>query len=451
VPRKDKKFKNLRDSEGFLLKHFAGPPKEAKSWTVKKIQSNVIGKINFISVGTKFKDQINELIKKLTLSGTNFIRCVKPNSSMADHQFSGAPCLLQLRFFGLTDVLMLMQQGFPSRTQFSNLYSAYKPILPKELKRLEPRLFFKALFHAVGMNDDDYKFGVSKVFFRAGKFAEFDDILRMDPDNLSKMIELARKWILAYRWRRAIYTALSVIKLHKKIVLRQKSALTIQRYLRGWLVRKRVGYFLRVRRELAKMTKELGGIREAYKNLPHFQSKGYANVDQAMFEINELDKRIQSKIHVLKPDDLRANFERVQANVRDVKSELGVHQEMEEERRRKELEKEIEQPVIIRRNAGSLQAAAPIIANGNGDAHKNGLGNGKSIMRDSLIDNGHSEITEAFLMKLNNMTFKEVKYHMESTESDLERRCCERELNRRFIALRDFKDIKRLSTSSRLK
>lgn len=64
----------------------------------------------------------------------------------------------------------------------------------------------------MGMNDDDYKFGVSKVFFRVGKFAEFDEILRMDPDNLSKMVERARKWIICYRWRRAIYTARSVIR-----------------------------------------------------------------------------------------------------------------------------------------------------------------------------------------------------------------------------------------------
>ncbi|KAM3172864.1 hypothetical protein ACTXT7_013670 [Hymenolepis weldensis] len=551
VPRKDKKFKNLRDSEGFLLKHFAGPvcyttvefiaknndalhhsleellhcstndllrkmhnsdnqaitnqqltagksgrmsqhvpssgmlhihlskPKEAKSWTARKIQSNIAGKINFISVGTKFKDQINELIKKLTLSGTNFIRCVKPNSLMADHQFEGGPCLLQLRFFGLTDVLMLMQQGFPSRTQFSNLYSAYKPILPQNLRRLEPRMFFKALFHAVGMNDDDYKFGVSKVFFRAGKFAEFDDILRMDPDNLSKMIELARRWILTYRWRRAIYTALSVIKLQKKIVLRQNSALSIQRYLRGWLVRRRVGYIIRVKRDLEKMTKELSEIRESYKNLPEFQSKGYANVDQAMFEINELGKRIRCYSNVLKPDDLRANFERIQANVKDVKLELNAHQKMDEEKKPKRLEEENEEPLIKFRNVGSLQAAAPGISigiselptkdshksnlkstNGNGEVHKNGLDViyndiSEDTSKVTLTANGHSEGVEAFLMKLNDMTFKEVKSHMESTQSDLERRCCERELNRRFIALKDFKDIRRSSTlnsrDSRLK
>ena len=64
----------------------------------------------------------------------------------------------------------------------------------------------------------------------------------------------------------------------EKIALRQRSALTIQRYLRGWLVRKHVGYYTQVNRAVRNMTKELNEIREAYSNLPEYQSKGYANV-----------------------------------------------------------------------------------------------------------------------------------------------------------------------------
>lgn len=65
---------------------------------------------------------------------------------MMAHNFEGGDCLHQLRFFGLTDVLVLMQQGFPSRTQFTELYGVYKPMMNKELQRLEPRIFFKVSF-----------------------------------------------------------------------------------------------------------------------------------------------------------------------------------------------------------------------------------------------------------------------------------------------------------------
>ena len=49
------------------------------------------------------------------------------------------------------------------------VHCRYKAILPEKLARLEPRLFSEALFRAVGMGHDDFRFGMTKVFFRAGK------------------------------------------------------------------------------------------------------------------------------------------------------------------------------------------------------------------------------------------------------------------------------------------
>ncbi len=40
---------------------------------------------------------------------------------------------------------------------------------PPQLAQLDPRTFGKALFKALGLNYDDFQFGVSKVFFRPGK------------------------------------------------------------------------------------------------------------------------------------------------------------------------------------------------------------------------------------------------------------------------------------------
>ena len=46
----------------------------------------------------------------------------------------------------MTSVLELMQQGYPSRAPFVDLYNIYKTMLPPQLVRLDPRLFCKALF-----------------------------------------------------------------------------------------------------------------------------------------------------------------------------------------------------------------------------------------------------------------------------------------------------------------
>lgn len=89
---------------------------------------------------------------------------------------------------GMVSVLDLMQGGFPSRTKFDDLYNMYKSVLPPELAALDPRTFSKALFKALGMKEADFQFGVSRVFFRPGKFAEFDRIMRADPESLVELV-----------------------------------------------------------------------------------------------------------------------------------------------------------------------------------------------------------------------------------------------------------------------
>ena len=214
LPRKSKlrEHREIRDEDGFLIRHFAGAvcyttkhfieknndalhaslemvALECKNKFIQKLFQNAStpenkGKLNFISVGSKFKTQLGELMEKLRSTGTNFIRCIKPNVKMVESMFDGGSVLSQLQCAGMTSVLELMQQGFPSRAPFSDLYNMYKTILPPDLARLDPRLFCKALFKALGLNDNDFKFGMTKVFFRPGKFAEFDTLMRSDPQHL---------------------------------------------------------------------------------------------------------------------------------------------------------------------------------------------------------------------------------------------------------------------------
>ena len=73
-------------------------------------------------------------------------------------------------------------------------------------------MFFQALFKALGLDDKDFKFGLTKVFFRPGKFAEFDQIMKSDPDHLALLVKKVKKWLLQSRWKKAQWCALSVIK-----------------------------------------------------------------------------------------------------------------------------------------------------------------------------------------------------------------------------------------------
>jgi len=46
----------------------------------------------------------------------------------------------------MPSVLDLMHQGYPSRTQFAELYDMYKKYMPPNIARLDPRLFCKVCY-----------------------------------------------------------------------------------------------------------------------------------------------------------------------------------------------------------------------------------------------------------------------------------------------------------------
>lgn len=264
IPRKSdlKIYRNLRDDEGFIVRHFAGAVcYQTKHFLMKNndalhnsLQCLMLesadeliktlftsgspnsnaqnGKLQLCSVSMKFKQQLAELMEKLNSTGTHFIRCIKPNSNFAKHSFAGANVLSQLRCSGMKSVMELMHQGYPSRTSFAELYNMYEKYLPANLRRLEPRMFSKILFKAIGLNQNDYKFGLTKVFFKAGKFAEFDQLIKADPEHLRKLISKVQKFLIITRWKMSSWCALSVIKLKNKIKYRAEKIVQIQAHLR---------------------------------------------------------------------------------------------------------------------------------------------------------------------------------------------------------------------------
>jgi len=131
---------------------------------------------------------------------------------MIDRQFEGSLALAQLKCSGTISVLELMEHGYPSRVLFADLYSMYKSVLPPELVSLPARTFCEAMFQSLNLSAKDFKFGITKVFFRPGKFVEFDRIMRSDPENMLAIVAKVKKWLIRSRWVKSALGALCVIK-----------------------------------------------------------------------------------------------------------------------------------------------------------------------------------------------------------------------------------------------
>lgn len=70
----------------------------------------------------------------------------------------------------------------------------------------------QAIVHSLGLSDKDYKFGVTRVFFRPGKYSEFDTMMKSDPENLKSIVDAVLSWLVKSRWRKSIFAVLSIIK-----------------------------------------------------------------------------------------------------------------------------------------------------------------------------------------------------------------------------------------------
>ncbi len=378
-PRKSKlrEHREIRHDDGFLIRHFAGAVCYTTSLFIEKnndalhaslealayecnndfIKSLFVhgkeegakaskGKLTFISVGNKFQKQLQELMEKLRSTGTNFIRCIKPNVKMVPHLFEGGSILSQLQCAGMTSVLELMQQGYPSRTAFAELYNTYKKFMPPELLRLDPRLFCKALFKALGLDDNDFKFGLTKVFFRPGKFAEFDQILKSDPENLRKLIAKVKKWIICSRWKKAQWCALSVIKLKNKIIYRREALVTIQKYTRMHLARKqhapRYKGILRLKKSQGQI-EQIGSMASNLK--PEAKSAVQANVKTIYSQLDAAIAKIRSssKISKREIDAMQKDLvDKINHEVAEVKRRLEKQKAAEEAERLRKIQEEME-------------------------------------------------------------------------------------------------------------
>ncbi|XP_047413794.1 unconventional myosin-VI [Sciurus carolinensis] len=383
IPRKSKLavHRNLRDDEGFIIRHFAGAVCYETTQFVEKnndalhmsLESLICesrdkfirelfesstnnnkdtkqkaGKLSFISVGNKFKTQLNLLLDKLRSTGASFIRCIKPNLKMTSHHFEGAQILSQLQCSGMVSVLDLMQGGFPSRASFHELYSMYKEYMPDKLARLDPRLFCKALFKALGLNEIDYKFGLTKVFFRPGKFAEFDQIMKSDPDHLAELVKKVNHWLVCSRWKKVQWCSLSVIKLKNKIKYRAEACIKMQKTIRMWLCKRRHKPRIDGLVKVGTLKKRLNKFNEVVSALKDGKPEMNKQIKDVEISIDALMAKIKSTMMtreqiqkeydalVKSSEELLSALQKKKQQEEEAERLRRIQEEMEKERKRRE-------------------------------------------------------------------------------------------------------------------
>uniref|UniRef100_H3D867 Myosin VAb n=1 Tax=Tetraodon nigroviridis TaxID=99883 RepID=H3D867_TETNG len=189
------------------------------------------GRRDVKTVGCQFRHSLHLLMDILNATSPHYVRCIKPNDHKASFVLEPLKVTQQLRACGILETIRISAAGFPSRWSYQEFFCRYRVLL-KQRDVLPDRVqTCKNLTNKLIKDQDKFQFGKTKIFFRAGQVAYLEklrsDQLRSACVSIQKNV---RGWLALTKYQRM-----------------RRSALTVQRWLRGHRARCYVAFLKRSR------------------------------------------------------------------------------------------------------------------------------------------------------------------------------------------------------------
>ncbi|VFQ75001.1 unnamed protein product [Cuscuta campestris] len=128
-----------------------------------------------LSVATKFKGQLFQLMQRLESTSSHFIRCIKPNKCQSPGKYDQGLVLQQLRCCGVLEVVRISRSGFPARMSHQKFARRYGFLLLDHVASQDPLSVSVAILHQFNILPGMYQVGYTKLFFRTGQVGVLED------------------------------------------------------------------------------------------------------------------------------------------------------------------------------------------------------------------------------------------------------------------------------------
>ncbi|CAN8268985.1 unnamed protein product [Cochlearia groenlandica] len=223
-----------------------------------------------LSVATKFKGQLFQLMQRLGNTTPHFIRCIKPNNVQSPGLYEQGLVLQQLRCCGVLEVVRISRSGFPTRVSHQKFSRRYGFLLVENIADKDPLSVSVAILHQFNILPEMYQVGYTKLFFRTGQIGVLEDtrnrtlhgILRVQSSfrgyqarcrlkELKMGVSILQSFVRGEKIRKEFadlrrrHRAAAKIQsqFKSKIARKQYKSITdasvvIQSVIRGWLVRR---------------------------------------------------------------------------------------------------------------------------------------------------------------------------------------------------------------------
>ncbi|XP_076739716.1 myosin-4-like [Maylandia zebra] len=192
-----------------LYAHYSGSDGGAKKGSKKKGAS-------FQTVSALFRENLGKLMTNLRTTHPHFVRCLIPNETKTPGIMENGLVIHQLRCNGVLEGIRICRKGFPSRILYGDFKQRYRILNASAVPEgqfMDNKKAAEKLLGSIDVDHTQYKFGHTKVFFKAGLLGALEE---MRDERLAQVVmstqALCRGYLVRLEYQKmmarkdAIYT-----------------------------------------------------------------------------------------------------------------------------------------------------------------------------------------------------------------------------------------------------
>ncbi|XP_037648456.1 myosin heavy chain, fast skeletal muscle-like [Sebastes umbrosus] len=290
---------------------------------------------SFQTVSALFRENLGKLMTNLRSTHPHFVRCLIPNESKTPGVMENHLVIHQLRCNGVLEGIRICRKGFPSRILYGDFKQRYKvlnaSVIP-EGQFIDNKKASEKLLGSIDVDHTQYKFGHTKVFFKAGLLGALEELR---DDKLAKLVTMTQALCRGFLSRKEFV----------QMMERRDAVFTIQYNIRTFMNVKNwpwMHLYFKIKPLLksAETEKELQQMKENY-------GKMQSDLSTALAKKKELEEKMVSLLQ--EKNDLQLQVASEGENLTDaeerceglIKSKIQLEAKLKETSERLEDEEEM--------------------------------------------------------------------------------------------------------------
>ncbi|XP_051490628.1 myosin heavy chain, skeletal muscle, adult-like isoform X2 [Apus apus] len=252
---------------------------------------------SFQTVSALFRENLNKLMTNLRSTHPHFVRCIIPNETKTPGAMEHELVLHQLRCNGVLEGIRICRKGFPSRVLYADFKQRYRVLNVSAIpdgQFMDSKKASEKLLGSIDVDHTQYRFGHTKVFFKAGLIGLLEE---MRDEKLAEIMTMTQARCRGFLMRVE----------YRKMVERRDSIFCIQYNVRAFMNVKHwpwMKLFFKIKPLLksAESEKEMANMKQEFEKTKEELAKSEAKrkeLEEKMVvllqEKNDLQLQVQAE------------------------------------------------------------------------------------------------------------------------------------------------------------